>query len=96
MYILFLYVHTTIFLLDIMKTVTASKFRSNLFQYLDLIAQGETILISRNDRIVAKILPENVVPKKIPWQDRINTKFKSLCPQDELIKPLDDIWEEYL
>jgi prevent-host-death family protein len=39
-----------------MIKVTATKFRNNLFGYLDKVAKGETIAIQRNKQEVARLV----------------------------------------
>ncbi|MFQ5630137.1 MAG: type II toxin-antitoxin system Phd/YefM family antitoxin [bacterium] len=75
-----------------MITITATKLRNNLFEYLDKAAAGETIVIHRNNREVARL----VSTKQKKWRNKMTIKPKLLVSPDELIKPLDDIWESYI
>jgi prevent-host-death family protein len=76
----------------IMITITATKLRNNLFNYLEKVTNGETILIQRNKKEVAKLVP----PNTSNWRDNLKTKMEILVEPDELIKPLEDIWEDYV
>ncbi|MBW2339497.1 MAG: type II toxin-antitoxin system Phd/YefM family antitoxin, partial [Deltaproteobacteria bacterium] len=37
-----------------MITISATKLRNNLFDYLDKVAEGETVVIQRNNHEVAR------------------------------------------
>ena len=75
-----------------MIRITATKLRNNLFDILDKVAQGETIMIQRNNQEVARLLPLH----KPDWRKNMKVKPKILVPPDELIKPIEDIWEDYI
>ncbi|MCK4763945.1 MAG: type II toxin-antitoxin system prevent-host-death family antitoxin [Candidatus Aminicenantes bacterium] len=75
-----------------MITVTATKLRSDIFVFLDKVAQGETITVQRNGREVALMVPAN----RGNWRDRMREKIKLLVPPDEAFAPLEDTWEEYI
>lgn len=72
-----------------MTTITALDFHKHLFEYLDRIAQGETVIIQRGQQNIARILP--MVQVKPPQKRKHRVKL--LVSADELIQPLDDIWE---
>ncbi len=74
-----------------MINVSASKLRQNLFDYLDKVAQGETLIIQRNNEEVARVIPT----QRADWRDKMNAEPKLRVSPDELIKPMDDIWEDY-
>lgn len=75
-----------------MITITATKLRNNLFNYLEKVVDGETILIYRNKKEVAKLVPPNISN----WRDRTKIKLEILVDPDELIKPIEDIWQDYV
>ena len=75
-----------------MIKITATKLRKNLFEYLDKASEGETIVIQRNNQDVARIVPIH----QIDWRDKMSIKPKLLVSPDEFIKPIEDIWEEYV
>ena len=75
-----------------MITITATKLRNNLFNYLEKVVNGETILIYRNKKEVAKLVPPNISN----WRDRTKIKLEILVDPDELIKPIEDIWRDYV
>ena len=75
-----------------MIKITATKLRKNLFEYLDKASEGETIVIQRNNQDVARIVPIH----QIDWRDKMSIKPELLVSQEELIKPIEDIWEEYV
>ena len=75
-----------------MIMISATKLRNNLFEYLDKASAGETIVIQRNNQDVARIVPIN----QIDWRDKMSIKPELLVTPEELIKPIEDIWEEYV
>lgn len=76
---------------DVLK-VSATKLRNNLFDYLDKAAQGETIIIQRNNQEVARLVPT----AQVNWRDKITHKLDVLVSADELIAPMEDVWEGYI
>ena len=75
-----------------MVTITATKLRSNLFSYLDMVVNGETIIIYRNKKQVARLVPPNISN----WREQIKIKPKLLVSPEEIIKPIEDIWQDYI
>ena len=75
-----------------MIIVSATKLRNNLFDYLDKVAEGETVVIQRNNHEVARLLPL----QKPNWRNNMSISPKILVSPDELIKPIEDIWEDYV
>ncbi len=75
-----------------MIRISATKLRNNLFKYLDKASAGETIVIQRNNQDVARIVPTH----QIDWRNKMSIKPELLLSPDELIKPIEDIWEEYV
>ena len=87
------YVHILINVRRIsMIKVTATKLRKDLFHYLDQAADGEIIVIQRNNKEVARLV---AVPQQ-DWREKMNTQLKFLVPADELVQPIEDIWEDYI
>ena len=75
-----------------MIKVTATKLRNNLFDYLDKASEGETIIIQRNNKEVARIVPIH----QANWRNKMTIKPQIMVAPEELIKPVEDIWEEYV
>jgi len=75
-----------------MIKVSATKLRNNLFKYLDKVAKGEAIVIQRNNQEIARLFP--VAPSD--WRERMSTRPKLLVAPDEVIKPLEGLWEDYV
>ena len=75
-----------------MIKVSATKLRNNLFEYLNKVAQGETIVIQRNKQEVARLVS---VPKA-DWRENMKVQPKVLVSPKDLIKSLEDIWEDYI
>ena len=74
----------------IMETVSATKLRKNLFEYLNRITRGETFVIERHNQPVAKLSAVD----KIDWRDKRRTTLTINVSEKELIQPLED-WDEY-
>ena len=72
-----------------MIKVSATKLRNKLFDYLDKVAEGETVVIQRNKQEVARLVPIG----QINWRDKMNIKPKLLTLPEEFMKPIKDIWE---
>jgi prevent-host-death family protein len=75
-----------------MITVSATKLRNNLFEYLDKVAAGETIVIQRNNQDVAYLVPQ----RGDNWRAAMKHTLQTNVTPDELMEPLADIWEEYV
>ncbi len=75
-----------------MIKVTATKLRNNLFDYLDKASEGETIIIQRNNKEVARLIPT----RQANWRDKMTIKPQIVVAPEEFIKPVEDIWEEYV
>ena len=75
-----------------MIKVSATKLRNNLFEYLNKVANGETIIIQRNNQEVARL----VSAPKADWRENMKVQPKLLVSPEEIIKPLEDIWEGYI
>ena len=73
-----------------MIRISTTKLKNNLFEYLDKASGGETIVIQRNNQDVAHIVP---IPQS-DWRDKMSIKPDLLVSHEELIKPLEDIWNE--
>lgn len=74
-----------------MIKVSASRLRQHLFDYLNRAAEGETIIIERNNEEVARLISM----KNVNWRDKMTLKPEILVSPEELIEPMEDIWEEY-
>jgi len=75
-----------------MIKVSATKLRNNLFDYLDKATEGETIIIQRNNQEVARIVPT----QQTDWRDKMTIKPIIMVSPEELIKPIEGIWENYV
>ena len=75
-----------------MIKVSATKLRNNLFDYLDKTSEGETIIIQRNNKEVARIVPT----RQTNWRDKMTITPKLMVKPEEFIKPIEDLWEEYV
>ena len=75
-----------------MITVSATKLRQNLFTYLDRTAAGEIVVIKRNSQEVARLIPTG----KADWRESMEFMPELLVSPEELIQPMDDVWEDYI
>ena len=68
-----------------MIKVSATKLRNKLFDYLDKAAEGETVVIQRNNQEVARLVPIG----QINWRDKIKAYTTNLdIPYQAYIKLL--------
>lgn len=74
-----------------MIKTTATNLRKNLFEYLDRAEAGETIVIQRNNKEIARIVGNPISD----WRDNTKEELTLLVSPEELLAPLDDVWEEY-
>jgi len=74
-----------------MLEITATSLRGNLFAILKRVESGEKVVITHNKKKVAYI--KSV--KKTDWRKPNAEKPKLLVSPEELIKPIEDIWDEY-
>jgi len=75
-----------------MLTVSATGLRKDLFNYLDKVASGEIVVIQRNNQEVARLVPT----AQGNWRDKMTVQVRLLVSPEELIQPLEDVWEEYV
>ncbi len=75
-----------------MINITATSLRGNLFAILKRVEAGENVVITHNKKKVAYI--KSV--KKIDWRKHNTEKPKLLVSPEELIKPVEDIWDDYI
>lgn len=75
-----------------MIQVSVTKLRANLFAYLEKVSAGETVVIQRNKRVVARLTPS----AQMDWRDRMKHQVKLRVSPENLMAPLDDdVWEPY-
>lgn len=86
--IMIMYVYGVVIMIE----VSATKLRAKLFDYLDKIEQGETIIVQRHNKKVVRMNPIY----SVNWRDKLSQKVKIKTSVDELIEPLDDVWEDYV
>ena len=72
-----------------MLRISATKLRNNLFTYLDKVKAGEILIVLRNKDEAARIVP----PHTQEWRDKMKVQPKLKVKPDELIQPMDDLWE---
>ena len=75
-----------------MLTVTASKLRNHIFEYLGKVKQGETVTIILNKEETAMLVPV----KRGDWRDNLQQEIKLNCSPEKLATPMSDVWEEYV
>lgn len=65
-----------------MVKVSATKLRKHLFDYLDRANAGEVVIIQRNNRDVARLMPITM-----EWREQMTIVPQLLVSPDELIEP---------
>lgn len=75
-----------------MQTISATNLRGNLFEILKRVQAGEKIIISHKRKEVACIMPL----EKADWRKKVKEKPKLLVSPEEFIKPIEDIWDDYV
>ena len=65
-----------------MLNITATDLRGGIFAILKKVESSENVVITHN--------------KKSDWRKQCTKKLKLLVSMDELIKPVEDIWEDYI
>ena len=75
-----------------MLNITVTNLRGNIFEILKKVQAGEQVIITHNKKKVAYIKPV----KKLDWRKQSTEKIKLLVSPDELIKPVEDVWDDYL
>lgn len=72
----------------VMQTVSASQFKAKCLAILDdVAATGGEIVVTKRGRPVAKVVPVE------PWDDDLQGTVKQLVSDEELISPIDVVWE---
>lgn len=74
-----------------MRTVSATKLRDHLFDYLEQAAAGEIIIIQRNNREIACLMPL----QQTDWRERMTDTPRLLVTPEELCQPLDYLGEAF-
>ncbi len=77
---------------DIMLHITATSLRGNIFSILKKVESGEQVVVTHNKRPVACLQP--VIKKD--WRDKITQKPTLCVPPDEILKPVEDTWEDLI
>lgn len=72
-----------------MLTVSATKFRSHLFDYLDKASEGETVIIQRNNQEVARLVPI----KHVNWRKKMHVTPELLVDPETLMQPIEEMWD---
>lgn len=75
-----------------MITVSATKLKEHLFEYLDKVAHGEVVVIEHNKQEIARL----VAAQPTDWRDKMTVQPKLLVPPEEIIAPIEGVWEDYI
>ncbi len=65
-----------------MIRISATRLRNNLFEYLDKIERGETIVILRNKQEVARLAPIHLSD----WRDNMKERPRLLVEPESLLE----------
>jgi len=76
-----------------MLTVTATTLRNNIFEYLGKVKRGETVTVILNKKEAARLVPVH----RGDWRDGcLQQEIELNCSPDELMAPMDEVWESYV
>ena len=75
-----------------MLKVTATTLRNNIFEYLGKVADGETVTVILNKKEAARLVPVH----RGDWRDGLKQEICLNCSPDELMAPMDEVWEDYV
>jgi antitoxin (DNA-binding transcriptional repressor) of toxin-antitoxin stability system len=73
-----------------MISISTIDFQTHLFEYLDLVAKGETLRIEHHHQEIARVIPSQ------NWREKMTIQPQLLVPLEQLISPLEDLWEDYV
>jgi prevent-host-death family protein len=69
------------------RTVNASRFKAQCLSLLDEVAAtGETIVVTKRGKPIAQVVPVEEPPS-------LRGTVTYLVDDDELIKPIDEVWD---
>ena len=76
--------------------VTATELRKNLFAIFDQVSRGETVLVTRGGRPVARVCPagDNAAQAPADWRAAMTRRPRLTAPAEEAFAPLDDLWAD--
>ncbi len=57
-----------------------------------MASKGETIIIQRNNKEVARLIPT----RQANWRDKMTIKPQIMVTPEELVRLVEDIWEGYV
>ncbi len=75
-----------------MLTVTATTLRNNIFKYLSKVEQGETVTVILNKKEAARLVPVH----RVDWRDGLQQEININCSSEELMAPIEDMWDDYI
>lgn len=73
-----------------MISISTMDFQTHLFEYLDLVAKGETLRIEHHHQEIAQVIPTR------NWRAKMTIQPQLQVPPAQLIGPLTDLWEDYV
>ncbi|MCX6394111.1 MAG: type II toxin-antitoxin system prevent-host-death family antitoxin [Solirubrobacterales bacterium] len=76
-----------------MTEITATELSRNLSAYLNRVADGEEVTVTRGGRVIAQVIP----PRRqwMPWSEFLNVLENSPSPDPEFGNDLARIREEF-
>jgi len=67
--------------------ISATQFKAHCLALMDQVAQtGQALVVTKHKRDVVRIVPAKTAPS-------LRGSVRSLVSDDELIAPLDEVWE---
>jgi antitoxin (DNA-binding transcriptional repressor) of toxin-antitoxin stability system len=73
-----------------MITISTMDFQTHFFEYLDRVAKGETLQLEHHRQEIAQVIPSR------NWREKMTIQPQLLVPLEQLINPLEDLWEDYV
>lgn len=75
-----------------MLAISTTQFRAQMFECLNKVADGETLVLLKNKKEIARIVP----PGFGDWRDKMPARPIIKTSPETLMQPMENEWEEYL
>lgn len=72
------------------KKISATRLRSTLFDALRDVQRGASILIERNGKVIARLVPST----DKDWRQEISEQPRSLVLEKDVFAPIEDLFDE--
>ena len=72
------------------KKISATRLRKQLFKTLLEVQKGASVLIERDGKVVARLVPSSAVD----WRPSIFEQPIILVEEDRAFAPIEDLWDD--